>query len=220
MSLTVVKVGGSLARRGGLRALCASLAQTAARHELLLVPGGGAFADAVRELDALERLGAGAAHWMAVLAMDQYGLALADLIPGSRVVRSQDDACAVPAEGRAAVLLPFEWLRRVDPLPHDWSVTADAIAAWVARECRAEVLVLLKDCRAMSAPLPGRSGPPTGAMTAAELAAWEAVDGYLHRLLDGLDADCWILDGERPERLDELLGRGATDGVRVRRPAP
>ena len=41
--LTVVKVGGGLAREAGdgaLRALCATVAEAAARHPLLVVPAG------------------------------------------------------------------------------------------------------------------------------------------------------------------------------------
>ena len=52
--LTVVKVGGGLAREAGddaLRALCAAIAEAGARHPLLVVPGGGEFADAVRAHD-------------------------------------------------------------------------------------------------------------------------------------------------------------------------
>ena len=52
--LTVVKVGGGLAREAGddaLRALCTAIAEAGARHPLLVVPGGGEFADAVRAHD-------------------------------------------------------------------------------------------------------------------------------------------------------------------------
>ena len=45
------------------------------------MPGGGPFADAVREFDRVERLSADAAHWMAILAMDQYAHVLAERIP-------------------------------------------------------------------------------------------------------------------------------------------
>ncbi len=172
MTLTVVKVGGSLGKGGRLAALCASLARTAARHELLLVPGGGVFADAVRALDAREHLSGDAAHWMAVLAMEQYGLALADLIPGCECVRSLPGSGGPKAAGHALVLLPYKALRRADPLPHDWSVTSDSIAAWVARECGATRLVLLKHGRGMGAPLRAGAAPPRGAITAAEFARW------------------------------------------------
>jgi len=167
----VVKVGGRLGHDEGLRGLCLRLGELGRRHRLLVVPGGGLFADAVRDCDTRFRLGADAAHWMAILAMDQYGLLLGELIPGARLTRSLDvvaeawgdaavaeppgDAAVAEAPGDAAVaeppgdgtvtvLLPHDLLREADPLPHSWAVTSDAIAAWVAVALRAPLLVLLK----------------------------------------------------------------------------
>lgn len=220
MTEVVVKVGGRLARANGLRALCIRLAALGSRHRMLVVPGGSVFADAVRDFDARMGLSSGAAHWMAVLAMDQYGYALADLVPGSTPVRSLEVARVAAAGGSVPVLLPSDLVRSVDALPHDWSVTSDTIAAWVAGECGASRLVLLKDGTGMRAPLDDGSGPPSGAVTLRELSAWPAVDGHLHRLLDGLAIELWVLDGEQPDRLEELLDGGETQGVSLRRPSP
>ena len=75
--LTVVKLGGSHAFAPHLRAWLDAIAQCAGR--IVVVPGGGPFADAVR--DAQPRMGFddAAAHRMALLAMEQYGCALASL---------------------------------------------------------------------------------------------------------------------------------------------
>src|ERR671939_240574 len=62
-----------------------------APHPLLVVPGGGEFADAVGDYDRRHALRAETAHRMAILAMDQVGWALADLIPGA-VRRTDLDA--------------------------------------------------------------------------------------------------------------------------------
>ena len=141
--LTVVKVGGGLAREAGdgaLRALCAAIAEAGARHPLLVVPGGGEFADAVREHDRRFGLRPQTAHRMAILAMDQFGWALADLIPGAaRCVE-----LGPPRAGVVSVLLPAALLAERDPLPESWAVTSDSIAAWVAGAAGAERLVLLK----------------------------------------------------------------------------
>ena len=56
--ITVVKVGGGLAREAGddaLRALCRTIGEAGARHRLLVVPGGGGLADAVRDHDRASR---------------------------------------------------------------------------------------------------------------------------------------------------------------------
>ena len=52
-------------------------------HRIVVVPGGGPFADAVRDFDRSLGLSPHTAHWMALLAMDQYGHVLADRIPGA-----------------------------------------------------------------------------------------------------------------------------------------
>lgn len=214
---TVVKIGGRLGRGKHLRSLCNEVATLGRRHRLLIVPGGGAFADTVRRCDARVGLSDTAAHWMAILAMDQYGYLLADLIPGSRSIRSLEDAQGLAEAGSVPVLLPFDLVRRADVLPHSWTVTADSIAAWVARLAGAERLVLLKDRKGLSSPVDGAGGSSLCAVTLDQLAGWKGVDGYLAHLLRGAGFDLWILNGERPECLTELLETGQTEGIRVLR---
>jgi aspartokinase-like uncharacterized kinase len=124
----VVKVGGSLlAHERHLDAVLAAVAAAARHVRLLIVPGGGPFADAVRALDRRIGLSDDAAHWLAILAMDQYAHVLTDRL-----------------DGRVPVLAPSKWLREADPLPHSWDVTSDSIAAWVAGQVGARRLVLVK----------------------------------------------------------------------------
>lgn len=141
----VIKVGGSLlAHVDHFNEVLAALADAARRRRLLIVPGGGPFADAVRSVDRRIGLSNDAAHWMAVLAMDQYAHALAARLAGGVVVTTAADASrALDAHG-VPVLAPFRWLAESDPLPHSWDVTADSIAAWVAGQVRARDLVLVK----------------------------------------------------------------------------
>src|SRR5215468_4588592 len=137
----VIKVGGSFsARPTTLRRLMETLAIAARRHWLIVVPGGGSFADEVRRVDRRVHLGDSAAHWMAILAMDQYGYLLARLAPGAALVRSRHEL----TPGRLNVLAPSAWLLQVDPLPHSWDVTSDSIAAWIARAIRVPHLMLVK----------------------------------------------------------------------------
>ncbi|KLK88629.1 uridylate kinase [Methanoculleus sediminis] len=122
----VVKVGGSLFDRV---VPLLDLFREAGRP-VLIVPGGGKFADLVRRLDVSED----AAHWMAIAGMEQFAWYIASHgIPAT-------SALAPPVE--ATVLLPYCALRKLDPLPHSWNVTSDTIAAWVARELSADLLLL------------------------------------------------------------------------------
>ena len=141
----VVKVGGALLSHTEhfLRVLVTI--QTAARERrLLIVPGGGPFADAVRGVAQRFQVSDTAAHWMAILAMEQYAHAIVDRMGHAALVADGDAIAAALDAGRVPVLAPYAWLRRVDPLPHSWDVTSDSIAAWVAGEVGARRLVLIK----------------------------------------------------------------------------
>src|SRR6184192_3008790 len=142
---TVVKVGGGLLSRAGAfdRVTEALTAFTRGRR-VLIVPGGGPFADAVRQMFKRIKIGEDAAHWMAVLSMDQYAYALAARIPAAVLVHEEAEIAATIAAGRLPVLAPYRWLEAADPLPHSWEVTSDSIAAWVAGALGARRIVLIK----------------------------------------------------------------------------
>jgi len=125
-SALVVKLGGSLLAR------VPRLVEELQRSErpLLLVPGGGLFADQVRALG----LDGDGAHWMAIAGMEQFGWYIA-----SKGVPVTDRLVA----GRGvSVLLPYRVLREEDPLPHTWEVTSDTIAAWVAERLHLDLLLI------------------------------------------------------------------------------
>ncbi len=194
MIRTVVKLGGSLERAGLLAGILPLLADVARAGEgPVVVPGGGRFADAVREACARRDPGADAAHWAAAHAMDQLAHLLAGWTPGAALVTSAADAQAAAAAGRLPILAPCAWLRREDPLPHSWDVTADSIAAWVARRLGAGRLVLVK-----SVPC------PEARPSLEDLARRGVIDAHLpSTLAPGIE---WrIVDGHDPERLGEAL---------------
>jgi 5-(aminomethyl)-3-furanmethanol phosphate kinase len=142
---TVLKIGGGvLDDVAAFDAVLALAGQAARRRRLLIVPGGGAFADAVREADRRLTLPDSAAHWMAILAMDQSAHLLCARLDGATIVAQPEEIGAAIDAGRVPVLAPSRWLRDADPLPHSWDVTSDSIAAWVAGRVGARQLVLVK----------------------------------------------------------------------------
>jgi aspartokinase-like uncharacterized kinase len=122
----------------------AALAGAARRRALVIIPGGGPFADLVRRFQREQGLSPGAAHWMAILGMDQYAQAIADHTPKGQVVDDRAGVLAVHARGAVPVLAPYRWLHAADELPHSWEVTSDSLAAYLATLLGAEELVLLK----------------------------------------------------------------------------
>jgi 5-(aminomethyl)-3-furanmethanol phosphate kinase len=141
----VIKVGGGLSSLpGALERISLAVARAAAAQPVLVVPGGGPFADAVRAFDRNVGLDPHAAHWMAVLAMDQYAHVLASRIPGALLVEEVGEIAKGFAQRRPVVLAPSRWMRAADLLPHSWDVTSDSIAAVIAGGLGASRLVLVK----------------------------------------------------------------------------
>jgi len=141
----VVKVGGGLLGiPGALQDVCATIGVLGRREAVVVVPGGGPLADLVRDLDRTVGLSVDAAHWMAILAMDQYAHLLAERIEGATLVEEPGGISATLGVGRVAVLAPSRWLRAADPLPHSWDATSDSVAAFIAGALDAKRLVLVK----------------------------------------------------------------------------
>jgi aspartokinase-like uncharacterized kinase len=118
----------------------------------VIVPGGGPFADAVREAQAHWRFDDRAAHVMALLAMAQYGVMLAALPPNLfattdvRLLRSKAEA------GLSAIWLPDHALIRECGIPASWDFTSDSFAVWLAGQLGLVDLLLVKsrDCPAVT----------------------------------------------------------------------
>jgi aspartokinase-like uncharacterized kinase len=143
--VTVIKIGGGLTwMPGALDRVCLIVGSLSRDWPLVVVPGGGPFADGIREFERRMGLSPDAAHWMAVLAMDQYAHVLASRIPHAVLVEEPGCIREALAKAGAVVLAPSRWMKSADVLPHSWDVTSDSIAAFVAGALDARRLILIK----------------------------------------------------------------------------
>lgn len=140
--MIVVKVGGSLVDHPGLRAgLQLYFTPVLGSTTVLLVPGGGPAAEAVRAWDQVHCLGEERSHWLALESTGPTGTLLANLLScgkTGRPDRAANGFVVLDAFGYAAA---FD-----DPAryPHSWAATSDSLAAWVAEREAADRLTLLK----------------------------------------------------------------------------
>jgi aspartokinase-like uncharacterized kinase len=207
----VIKLGGSLAGDPKtLKSLCIKLSELAKTHKILVIPGGGEFADVIRKFDKEYHLSSSAAHKMAILAMDQYGLLLADITPNSRIVRMLDEAKELSKQGFIPIMLPSELIFHVDPLEHSWEVTSDSIAAYVASILPAKRLVLITDVDGIYTNDPKKS--PTAKLikevSAKKLLTWKVktcIDTFLPKILLEAKLDCYVVNGKYPKRIRMIL---------------
>jgi aspartokinase-like uncharacterized kinase len=142
----VVKLGGSQAASPMLPAWLGAIERGCG--PIVVVPGGGPFADTVRAAQAVMGFDDRAAHRMALMAMTQFALALASLAP--RLALAEDLAVvpAVLAAGRVPLISAWPLLRNAPNVPESWDVTSDSLSLWVAGAIGATSVVLVKHRRA------------------------------------------------------------------------
>lgn len=197
----VFKLGGSLAASPVLAQWATLLAGEGAGR-VVVVPGGGPFAAAVRRMQRRWNVADAVAHPMALAAMEQLGWLLTGLAAGLRVVDDCDAARRALAEGRVPVWVPARSLAHDPTIPAGWEVTSDSLAAWLAGRLGARRLVLVK-----SVMLADRS------VGAAALAARGIVDAAFPRFAAQSGAHCHLLPRAALERARHALAGGDADAL-------
>ena len=142
--LWVVKMGGSLGTSGALRAWLAAAQKVAHHRYVVVVPGGGAFAEGVRRLAEPCTLDEERGHDLAVRAMEMYGHVLASLSAGMQPTETHRAMQQAWQQNKVALWMPCAWMRDAWTLPKKWHFTSDSIALWLALSLRADALFWIK----------------------------------------------------------------------------
>ncbi len=201
-ALTVVKLGGSYAFSQRLKAWLEALASCAG--SVVVVPGGGPFADAVRAAQARMGFDDRAAHHMALLAMAQYGCALESLGSGFVTAASSEEIARAVRAGRVPIWSPLPMTLDAPDLPAAWEVTSDSLAVWLARTIGAGRVVLVKHVEV----------GPAGAQ-AADLAARGILDAFLPGILGADGPQAYIAGPSDHATVAAAIRAGAAPGKRI-----
>ncbi len=193
--VVVVKLGGSHALKSHLTGWLAAIAAEAGR--VAVVPGGGPFADAVREAQAATGFDDAAAHDMALMAMAQFGRALQGLDPRFRPAGSIAAIRRALRERAVPVWSP-ERMARAAKLPATWDLTSDSLAAWLAGAIGARRLILVKHGRF-----------PAEGVAIGRLVEEGVVDPLFPRYVEGCALRASLAGPDDAPRLAEAL-RGGT----------
>ncbi len=207
----VIKVGGSLAEAPkALKALCKELSRVTKKYSFVVVPGGGRFADAVRDFDKEFKLPAALSHRLAILAMDQYGLVLSQVIPDACTCDDVEEAKQISETRKVPVFLPSKLIFKDDALEASWDVTSDSIAAYVAYKLQAPKVLFVTDVDGIFTGNP-KTNPDVKLLSEISLTALQAfaertsVDRYLAKFLSKNPLDCYVLNGNYPKRVEAVL---------------
>jgi aspartokinase-like uncharacterized kinase len=158
------------------------VSELSSSRPVLVVPGGGPFADAVRAVDAGGQLGDQLAHGLALAAMDQLGTVVAQLLPAEAIA-------TLRAPSGLGLLLAVPAFAGRPGVPESWAVTSDSLAVLAAGAIGAREVILLKAVAGVMARWPSLE-EPIAELSAARLRELQdadearAVDAYLPTAID------------------------------------
>jgi len=208
----VVKLGGSFAFSAHLRDWLEALAACAGY--VVIVPGGGPFADAVRAAQPRMGFDDGAAHHMALLAMEQYGRALVGLnnfglnnLGLNKLLSPATSVDAIDrdlAARRVPVWMPTHMVLSATDIAPTWDTTSDSLAAWLAGKLGAGRLIIVKH---------GEFQP--GGARVDELAASGIVDAAFARHVRTSGVETFILGPSDHGAAAAAISDGMVAGVPV-----
>jgi 5-(aminomethyl)-3-furanmethanol phosphate kinase len=202
MAPVVVKLGGSFTFSEVLSDWIGALASCAGA--VVIVPGGGPFADAVRHAQVQMGFDDRAAHDMSLLAMEQYGRAV---ISFSDLLSPADTAEAIERQlgaGRVPVWMPMRMVSAAADIAPSWTVTSDSLAAWLCSRIGADRLILVKHAGSLCSPA-----------RCEDLVAMGLVDEAFPRYLRMSSISASIVGPGEHAALATAIRRGASPGFAI-----
>ncbi|MFW9971874.1 MAG: hypothetical protein ACFFDF_16925 [Candidatus Odinarchaeota archaeon] len=111
--------------------------------KIVVIPGGGSFANFIRKIYCELKFTEEIAHWMGIISMNYNGLELSKKFPNLEVVENYNRLKEISKI--FCIFLPYEFIRENDKLPHSWDVTSDSISLFIAKELGLNECYLIKD---------------------------------------------------------------------------
>lgn len=207
----MIKIGGSLAvHPNQLRSLMEKLGDFSKKKPIVIIPGGGEFADKVRDLDKRFSLKNTVSHRMAILAMDQFGLLLSDLTINTVLNYNYEHAKEASLLGKLSIFLPSQVMFAEDPLENSWKVTSDSIAFYIAYNIKAEKVIFVTDVDGIYPKDPKYQKDvslilKTSPDELIDLGIRTSVDSNLPHLIQKWPIDCIVVNGLYPDRVEAIL---------------
>lgn len=142
--LLILKLGGSLLESGRLAPVLDIVAKR--KRPVIVVPGGGKFADQIRQAQAQSGFDDASAHRLALFAMHQMANVICTRSPHFAPAATKEEFGVAGVNGLVPVWLPSTMAGADESIPKSWDMTSDSLAAWLAAKTGAKDVALVKTC--------------------------------------------------------------------------
>ncbi len=142
--MLIIKLGGSLAQAQTLLKCLNKIEINYSHQKVIIVPGGGAFADQVRMAQSHWQFDDSTAHKMAILAMQQMALLIQGLKSDWVLAESTISLSEGLKTNNVLIWSPCIKELATNQIAESWDITSDSLAAWLANKLSAQHLILVK----------------------------------------------------------------------------
>ncbi len=198
-------------------------------QKILLIPGGGSYANFIRKTDEELKLGDELAHWMAIYSMNYNGIELNRKYPELELIEDLKDF--QDSKSIFCIFLPYNYLRKNDNLPHNWDVTSDSIALYIAVQLQVNKCFLIKDIEGIYGideeiikkittfqyiELKKNNKLARIGLDQASIKKSKPIDSYLLTLIEQYGIPCFLINGNKNhQRISEFFNPNISDEIKI-----
>ena len=173
----------------------------------LFVIGGGEFANLIRKYDVEIGFSQDVTHETAIDSMDILAKLLNDKLAFTEISYTIEEANRISDSNKIPIMICSEILKENEPFKHSWDVTSDSIAAYIASLLNAKILIAT-NVNGIYTKDPSLSGAELiSEIDVNELLTFDesSIDLMLPALLIEHGLDCYVVNGEYPERALSIM---------------
>ena len=173
----------------------------------LFVIGGGEFANLIRKYDVEIGFSEDATHETAIDSMDIMAKLLNDKLAFTEISYAIEEAKSISDSNKIPIMICSDILKENEPFAHSWDVTSDSIAAYIASLLDAKLLIAT-NVNGIYTKDPSLSGAELiNEIDVNKLLTFDesSIDLMLPTLLIEYGLDCYVVNGEYPERVLSIM---------------
>ena len=180
----------------------------------LFVIGGGEFANLIRKYDNEIEFSEDVTHETAIDAMDILAKLLNDKLAFTDICYTIEEAIGISDLNKIPIMICSDILKENEPFAHSWDVTSDSIAAYIASLLNAKLLIAT-NVNGIYTKDPSLSGAELiKEIDVNKLLTFDesSIDLMLPTLLIEYGLNCYVVNGEYPERILSIMADEMNNG--------
>ena len=179
----------------------------------LFVIGGGEFANLIRKYDGEIGFSQDITHETAIDSMDILAKLLNDKLAFTEISYTIEEAISISNLNKIPIMICSDILKENEPFEHSWNVTSDSIASYIASLFNAKLLIAT-NVNGIYTKDPSLSGAELiREIDVNKLLTFDesSIDLMLPTLLIEYGFDCYVVNGEYPQRVLSIMENKVVD---------